>query len=535
MAQAVFARARYSETFFVGELQMLCNKKTKRNLAILLMAAVVAAGAGVATAEARYHLVLIPDISYPGEISDSGVILAGSILVEPARDAADNPVWDSDGDGIVDGHTVTTLEPGAYQKTRGASINEFLDVVGSGKDENGKPVGLLWLNAPDGSPPVELGQTFNADEVHALSINDLGQVVVFEFAYDFSDPDVSNWTETWALSLVNPKDTDADGAPDLWFEDADGDGNNDLMVNLAFATTGLCCCQNCYRSSINNHGEIVGYWNPTQRGFVIVPIDTDGDGEPDLWFEDLDGDGWNDLARVLDPTIEHIALSDSGVVVGTEIVWGKDDHFLRWQIDESGNVALVAEERGACFMKGVNNLGQALGVFHKSMPRDMIKFTTILWEPDLTIINLLDLLDNPPSKSACLRGTDISNTGYIVGSVLDNYPQEGVGFIAVPIAQSPPGPGPGPSVDSITPDTMPAGTSIDVTISGSGFVAGAEVSFENGSGPSLRANVTSVDGTTIEATVTAHRKAKLGVPWDVRVTNPDGSSDALVDGFTVTP
>ncbi len=74
---------------------------------------------------------------------------------------------------------------------------------------------------------------------------------------------------------------------------------------------------------------------------------------------------------------------------------------------------------------------------------------------------------------------------------------------------------------------------IDVTISGSGFQAGATVTFENGSGPALSANVTSVDGTTIEATVTVHKKAKRGVSWDVRVTNPDSSSDVLVGGFTV--
>lgn len=599
---------------------MLCNKQTKRNLAVLLMAAVVLAGARVATAEARYHLVRIPDIDYrsgAGAISDSGVVLAGSILLEPARDAAGNPVWDSDGDGIVDGYTVTTLEPGAYQETRGASINESLDVVGSGTDENGDRVALLWWNAPDGRTLVELGQTFSADEVHALSINDLGQVLVYEHRGDYSDPDFLNWTDTFALALVNPKDTDADGAPDLWFEDLDGDGNNDLMVNLEYGTRlggslwGV--------GSINNRGQVAARSNLTGRGFVVVPRDTDGDDEPDLWFEDLDGDGWNDLAKDLGPNIEHVDLSDSGVVVGTKIVG--DDYFLRWQIDEAGNVELVAKERGACFMTGVNNLGQAVGSSAKYMPHDMIKYTTILWESDLTIIDLLDLLDNPSRTAQSLRGYDISNTGYIVGTVYDNYPQDTDAFVAVPISHNAPPevyiispengatfdsgatinfsgtasdpedgdltssmvwtsiidgqigtggsfsktlsdgihtitasatdsggktgsdsisitvgtPAPEVTVDSITPNTMQAGTSIDVTITGSGFQAGATVTFENGRGPAPAANVTSVDGVTIEATVTAHKNAKLGVPWDVRVTNPDGSSDVLVGGFTVAP
>ncbi len=94
------------------------------------------------------------------------------------------------------------------------------------------------------------------------------------------------------------------------------------------------------------------------------------------------------------------------------------------------------------------------------------------------------------------------------------------------------------TIDSIDPNTMQAGTSVDVTITGAGFVDGASVTFENGSGPAPEASnvVVSADGTTITATVTA----KSGGPprdrvWDVRVTNPDGSSGVLAGGFTVTP
>lgn len=92
------------------------------------------------------------------------------------------------------------------------------------------------------------------------------------------------------------------------------------------------------------------------------------------------------------------------------------------------------------------------------------------------------------------------------------------------------------SVTGILPDTMQAGTTIDVTISGTGFVAGASVIFENGSGPAPTAsNVVVVGANTITATVTA----KSGGPprnrvWDVVVTNPDGSSARLAGGFTVT-
>ena len=98
-------------------------------------------------------------------------------------------------------------------------------------------------------------------------------------------------------------------------------------------------------------------------------------------------------------------------------------------------------------------------------------------------------------------------------------------------------PAAGVNVTSIVPNTMQSGTTIDVTISGSGFAAGAEVTFENGSGPSpATSNVVVVDANTITSTVTA----KSGGPgrnrvWDVRITNADGSSGVLADGFTVTP
>lgn len=92
-------------------------------------------------------------------------------------------------------------------------------------------------------------------------------------------------------------------------------------------------------------------------------------------------------------------------------------------------------------------------------------------------------------------------------------------------------------VTSIEPNNMQAATTIGVTISGSGFVDGAEVTFENGAGPAPTAsNIAVKDASTITATVTA----KSGGPprnrkWDVRVTNPDDSSGVLVGGFTVVP
>lgn len=93
------------------------------------------------------------------------------------------------------------------------------------------------------------------------------------------------------------------------------------------------------------------------------------------------------------------------------------------------------------------------------------------------------------------------------------------------------------TITSITPDTVQAGQSVNVTISGTGFAAGASVTLENGSGPGPTvSNVVVVDANTITATIST----KSGGPprnrvWDVRVTHPDNATAVLAGGFTITP
>jgi hypothetical protein len=92
-------------------------------------------------------------------------------------------------------------------------------------------------------------------------------------------------------------------------------------------------------------------------------------------------------------------------------------------------------------------------------------------------------------------------------------------------------------VTGISPNSGSAGTTVQVTITGTGFAPGAAVSFENGAGPSPDiANVVVVNSTTITASIIV----KNGGPpreriWDVRVTNPNSSTDVLIGGFTVFP
>ena len=96
-------------------------------------------------------------------------------------------------------------------------------------------------------------------------------------------------------------------------------------------------------------------------------------------------------------------------------------------------------------------------------------------------------------------------------------------------------PGATVTVTSIFPATGARGTTVDVTVSGNNFEAGATLTFDNGKGkPPTVSNVMVVDSTTITAEITISSKAKVGIFWDVTVTNTDGGSGTLLGGFEVT-
>ena len=490
---------------------MWSNRKTKRNGLVVLMAAAVLACASVTAAETGYHFISIPEGAH--KVTETGVVLAGMKVLTPALDGQSKPVWDSDGDGAADGYTVTTLQAGGYTGIQTTDINESLDVVGFGRDANGNEAALLWRNVPDGAGNsytlVELGHTFSADEmatfssgweVRAIGINDQGQVLIYEHGLKDISVLPEN-TDTFALAVLTPNGN-------KWFEDSDGngDGFNDLMVELEHGTRLGGTLDG--EGSINNQGQVAVWSNLTEELCVVV------DGVRTVLQTDLG------------QPMAAIDISDSGLVLS-----GVHDHprnyAVRWQIDAGGDVAMVGSEQ-IDMPVGVNGQGQAVGYLSKSRRKDpaATEYTTILWQQDGSTVNLADLLDNSGTAPNSLRPLDINDAGWITIA--------GGGGIAVPVGESPP---PEPSdvdVTGMTPNAVQVGKSVSVTIIGSGFVAGATVTFVNGSGRAPTANVTSVSPTTIQATVTAHKKAKGGVVWDVRVANPDGSSGVLVDGLTVT-
>lgn len=75
------------------------------------------------------------------------------------------------------------------------------------------------------------------------------------------------------------------------------------------------------------------------------------------------------------------------------------------------------------------------------------------------------------------------------------------------------------AIDSITPNTIKPGSSIEVTINGEGFTPGLAVGFENGTGPApVVSNVVWVDANTLRAQVTIKNGGgKQTRYWDLRV------------------
>jgi len=90
---------------------------------------------------------------------------------------------------------------------------------------------------------------------------------------------------------------------------------------------------------------------------------------------------------------------------------------------------------------------------------------------------------------------------------------------------------------SITPRSMWAGMPGTIMIRGTGFAEGVKVTFEKGQGPTPAVTGVRVVGSgSVMGRVTLTGSA-LPVPvvWDVRVTNPDGSSAVLREALTIQP
>ena len=401
----------------------------------------------------------------------------------------------------------------------------------------GVAVGSASAKKPPKPPPDDDGPAYTLIDLgtlggtysKAFAINEAGQVVGNSNTAD---------GETYPF-LVTPEDTDGDGTPDRWFRDDDADGVNDLMISLgllggggSFGFGGIALDINEHGqvvgwstiddptnnemmhaflwaeeemidlglfevgkgsmvAAINNHGLIVGRSASTSidSGFLIVPLDTSGDGTPDLWVADENGDGVNDLMTTLVTSqFEAKDINDAGQVLGNKgypINRGllltpedTDDDGTPdlWWRDENGDglsdlfVELPPLEGGnTTEAEDLNASGQVAGT---SAAKDG-KWTlwhAVVWDTSLTptdlgapgnkwtkssgaaindqgdvvgggggeamlwidgkMFALLDLLTNPDGVGTINKAHDINNAGQIVGFTTNGDVIEA--FVAIP-------------------------------------------------------------------------------------------------------
>lgn len=263
-------------------------------------------------------------------INDLGVVVGGlthAVVIDPLDVDGDGApdIWflDADGDGAND--LVEFLPPLATSSTdiiesSAWASNEFGEIVGYSDVITGgqRPhhTAALWRNGT----VIDLGALVAGHISEATDINASGQVVGWT-THDTSL--LSNKISRNApiqFFLIDPLDTDGDGAPDTWFVD-DGFGGNALMVDVTVvppAADGI----DYHPPHISDSGWVI--LNQAVSGllqpFVIIPQDADGDGNPDTWFRDADGDGTNDLAHELAKPKGKGAwangLNSGGLVVG---------------------------------------------------------------------------------------------------------------------------------------------------------------------------------------------------------------------------
>ena len=151
-----------------------------------------------------------------------------------------------------------------------------------------------------------------------------------------------------------------------------------------------------------------------------------------------------------------------------------------------------------------------------------------------------DDYEQVPKGNLDVTGRYFIWTANLGGNRLDAFIVKVPAELLTPITPPPaPEPSPAPlNVAAIQPNvvTQRAGT-VTFIVNGTGFAAGVTLTFEGGDGPAPRVSRVIRESST-QLSVTA--QIRSGGPardrlWDVRVTNPDGSTAAATDLLRITP
>src|SRR6185312_10449059 len=131
---------------------------------------------------------------------------------------------------------------------------------------------------------------------------------------------------------------------------------------------------------------------------------------------------------------------------------------------------------------------------------------------NVTVVSSSSITATTAAHAAGVVNVTVTNTDAQVGTLTNGYTYAGTN--------------PAPTVSAITPNSGTTAGGTAVTITGTGFLAGATVKL----GGISATGVTVVNSTSITATTAAHAAGAVSVV----VTNSDAQSGTLTNGYTYT-
>jgi len=267
-------------------------------------------------------------------------------------------------------------------------MNELGQVVGwslraSGEQYTTDSHAFVWTEQ---NGMIDLG-TLGGTSSQALAINILGQVVGRSTTIP-EDP------YSYHAFLVTPVDTDTDGVPDLWNRDINGDGLNDLMIDL-----GTLGGEISRASDINDLGMVVGY--------SYIVSDVEYSRHAFLWTEQ---EGMIDIGPFDRPESTATHINNRGEILGYidraeldhPFLWTEEDGFIeipRW-------VEEIEGYDGFHHYNDINSIGQVVGISNVANRRTH----AFVWSAGAEMLDLGTLEVDRSSWAVA-----INNVGEVVG------------------------------------------------------------------------------------------------------------------------
>jgi len=181
-------------------------------------------------------------------------------------------------------------------------------------------------------------------------------------------------------------------------------------------------------TAVNDLGQVTGSARTpdnVSHPFRLTPEDTDGDGRPDLWYRDRDGDGANDLMTPLGlpggtTRGGGLDINSAGQVVGFAGDASVGDHAVLWT---AAGATDLGTSGGMSEARGINDAGQVVGD-----AQDAVGIShAFLWDG---MHGMTDL--GSPAGYPNAWASSIDRSGRVVGGVGDPASGAGCGFLWAP-------------------------------------------------------------------------------------------------------